>query len=89
MKCHDCGSGILNVPWVVVLAEALYVKEGKIFLGVGQYWVLRASCLLDRALPFEPLHQSFFVLGIFKIGSLELFGVVLNFNPYDRCLSSS
>jgi hypothetical protein len=36
---------------------------------------LRPSCIARQALylPLKPLHQPFFVLGIFEIGSFELF----------------
>jgi hypothetical protein len=41
---------------------------------------LRASHLLASCLPLEPLHQSFYVLIIFEIGSRELFAQV-GFEP--------
>jgi hypothetical protein len=34
---------------------------------------LRAMCFLGQCSTFEPLYQFFFVMGIFKIGSHELF----------------
>jgi hypothetical protein len=50
----------------------------------------RVSRLLGGVLPLEPLHQPFFVMGIFEIGSCELFaGLALNHNPLDLCLLSS
>jgi hypothetical protein len=33
-------------------------------------------------------HHPFFVKGFFKIGSLELLGLLLNLKPPDLCLSS-
>jgi hypothetical protein len=52
---------------------------------------LRASCLLSRAgaLSLEPLHQPFFVLSIFEIGSHFLPRLASTHDPPDLYLLSS
>jgi hypothetical protein len=52
---------------------------------------LRASYMLAGALPLEPLHQPFFVMGFFQIGLPKLLaqGLALNCDPTDLCLLSS
>jgi hypothetical protein len=67
-------SHVPRPPWTLVLLELEF----------------RALSLLAGVLLPEPLHQPFFVLGIFEIGYCQLFaGVALNCNPPHLCLLSS
>jgi hypothetical protein len=57
-------------PISTLLQESSLSKP---FFWVVLMFELRTSCLLRGALPFEPLGQSFLLLGIFELGSQELF----------------